>query len=552
MLRRDFLSSLVAGVAAGQALRASSLQVMTIGGTKSVLDYGARPDGRTLNTRSIQRAIDDVFQSGGGTVYFPAGTFLSGRLDLKSRVGLYLAEGSSLLGSTSIGDYHGAADAADASQKHLIYARDAEEVTLEGAGRIDGQGPSFWEPSGKAPLTPDESWADVASHALREKKSGRASPMIRFANCRRVRVNGIQLANSAGWTLHMLNCDDVEITGISIRNPINGPNTDGIDLTGCQNVRVTNCSIVTGDDAICLKSENPMGPEPRLIKNITVTNCRLTTCCNGFKLGTSSEGGFENIVFADSTVYNDPVDFGARVISGIALEVIDGGWIDGVKVSGIKMQRTRTPIFIRLGNRKRVHDYPQHGLRNVMIQDVQATESILASSITGLPGDAVRDVTLANIDIQSVLPSRPEWVGREVPEKESTYPEARMFGMLPTSGLYVRHAHGINLDHLRISAPPHEARPVILFDDVDGVRIVGLTSSAVNGPMPIVSLANARNVTISSTVAPAGTGTFLGVSGDGSANVVLTGDDLHAARHPLVTSSEVASGAVTVNGNSSK
>jgi polygalacturonase len=121
-------------------------------------------------------------------------------------------------------------------------------------------------------------------------------------------------------------------------------------------VRITNCSIVTGDDAICLKSENPMGPEPRLDKNITVTNCRLTTCCNGFKLGTSSEGGFENIVFTDSTVYNDPVDFGARVISGIALEVIDGGWIDGVKVSGIKMQRTRAPIFIRLGNRKRVRN----------------------------------------------------------------------------------------------------------------------------------------------------------------------------------------------------
>jgi polygalacturonase len=90
-----------------------------------------------------------------------------------------------------------------------------QEVTFSGAGRIDGQGPAFWDPSGKEPLPPDESWADVASHELKEKKTGRRSPMVRFANCRRVRVNGIQLANSAGWTLHMLNCDDVEITGVS-------------------------------------------------------------------------------------------------------------------------------------------------------------------------------------------------------------------------------------------------------------------------------------------------------------------------------------------------
>ncbi len=137
--------------------------------------------------------------------------------------------------------------------------------------------------------------ADVASHAYEEKRGGRPSPMIRFANCRNVRVSNVRLTNSAGWTLHLLNCDDVQIAGISIKNPVYGPNTDGIDITGCQNVQVSGCTIETGDDAICLKSENPLGPEPRLVKHVSVTNCTLTTCCNGFKLGTSSEGGFEDI-----------------------------------------------------------------------------------------------------------------------------------------------------------------------------------------------------------------------------------------------------------------
>jgi polygalacturonase len=541
MLRREFVSSLVLGVSAvalGQAAPPA--------GMKNVLDYGAKPDGKTLNTHALQRAIDEVFQAGGGMVYFPAGRFLTGRIDLKSRVGLYLGEGSTLLGSTSISDYHG--DSADPGQKHLIYAKDAEEVTLAGAGSIDGQGEGFWEPSGKPPTPPDQAWNDVASHELKEKKTGRPSPMIRFANCRKVRVTGVRLANSAGWTLHALNCDDVEITRIAIRNPINGPNTDGIDLTGCQNVLVSDCTIETGDDAICLKSENPLGPEPRLVKNIKVTNCRVTTCCNGLKIGTGSEGGFENIEFSNCEVISNTANVAERVVSGIALEVVDGGWIDGIKISGIRMQQTRTPIFIRLEHRKQVHDYPQHGIRGVTIENVQATGSILASSITGLPDDRVGDVTLSNISIENVLVTRPDLISLEVPEKDHAYPEARMFGLLPASGLYVRHAGGLRMDHVTFIARHEEERPTIMLDDVDGAHISALASTAVRGAMPIVSLTNARNVTISGSAAPAGTETFVAVNGSGSANVVLSGNDLRAARHPFTVENGAPRGAVIVNG----
>jgi len=517
-------------------------------GVKNVVDYGARPDGRTLNTEAIQRAIDDVSQAGGGTVYFPSGTFLTGRIDLKSGVGLKLDAGCTLLGSTSISDYHGGEGSVDRSEKHLIYARDAEGVTIEREGRIDGQGPSYWEPSGKAPLPPDQQWADVASHAYQENKTGRPSPMIRFASCRRVRVKGVRLENSAGWTLHLLNCDDVQIVNTTIKNPVYGPNADGIDITGCQNVQVSGCSIDTGDDAICLKSENPLGPEPLLVKNITVTNCSLSTCCNGFKLGTSSEGGFENIVFSNSVVHNNAVPLGERVISGVALEVIDGGWIDGVEVSGIQMQRARTPIFIRLGNRKRANDYSQHGLRNVVIENIQASDTVLASSITGLPGDEVHGITLRNIRIESMMPSRPEWLGRDVPEKESAYPEARMFGMLPTWGLYARHVRDLRLDQLAFTASAPEQRPTVLFDDVDGAQIAGLISRASSGAMPIVRLENSRNVSITDSVAPAGTEAFVGVSGSASGNIVLANDDLRGARRAYQTSSDVPSQAVTIGG----
>lgn len=542
MLRREFLSG--SSLALGLAAAGASPQV-----TKSVVDYGARPDGKNLSTASIQRAIDDAAERGGGAVYFPAGTYLTGRIDLKSRITLYLDAGCTLLGSTSLDDYRGGPGSSDSSGRFLVYARDAEDVAIAGRGRIDGQGQSFWEPSGRAPLPAEDQWADVASHAYKPKQSGRPGPMIRFANCRRASVEGVRLQNSPSWTLHMLNCDDVRIAGLSIKNPIFGPNTDGIDLTGCQNVFVTGCSIETGDDAICLKSENPLGSEPRLVKNIVVSNCILNTCCNGFKLGTSSEAGFENIVFSDSVIFSDSDRYGDRVISGVALEVIDGGWIDGVLVSGIRMQRVRTPLFIRLGNRKRVHNYPQHGLRRVEIENVQASETILASSITGLAGDPVHDVRLSHLRFENVLASRPEWVGRPVPEKDSAYPEARMWGMLPVSGLYVRHATGLRLDNVLLSAASGEARPTIQLEDVDGARIAAMASAPVSGPMPVVSLVQTRNAWISGCEMPAGTSTFAGVQGNESANLLLTGNDLRAARQPVAVTSDVPAHAVALGGN---
>jgi polygalacturonase len=184
-----------------------------------------------------------------------------------------------------------------ANQRHVLFAKDADNITIAGTGRIDGQGPHFWIPSGRKPLSEDDQWAEVTAHAWRKSPSGRASPILEFVNCRWLRIEDVHIDNAAEWTLRPINCDNVFITGVVIKNQNIGSNTDGMDLTGCQNVFVSNCSIDTGDDAIYLKSENPYGGEPRLAKNIVVTNCTLTTCCNGFKLGTATFGGFENITF---------------------------------------------------------------------------------------------------------------------------------------------------------------------------------------------------------------------------------------------------------------
>jgi len=513
--------------------------------------YGAKGDGKALDSAAINAAIDACTGVGGGFVCVPPGIYRCGNVTLKANVTLYIEAGATILGSTNIDDYaphSGLNLKGDADQNHLILAKDAENVTLCGSGRIDGQGSAFWKRSDRAPLPAEEAWADVIAHGW-APNGRRPSPMLEFVNCKGLRIEDLRIEGAASWTMRTMNCEQVVIRGISIKNPNYGPNTDGIDIAGCTNVFVSDCSIDTGDDAICLKSENPYGNQPLVNRNIMVTNCALTTCCNGFKLGTTTQVGFENITFSNSIIYNNAVDLAQRVISGVALEVVDGGWIDGLLVSGIRMQRTRTPIFIRLGNRSKKYENPQHGLRGVTIENIHASESVLASSITGLENMYVEDVTLSSIRIDSVVAGRSDWVNRPVPEIPEKYPEARMFGMLPASGLYCRHVRGLRLSDITFRSPAGEQRPVIICDDVRGMRISGFSSTPTHGEQPVVKLVQCEDAWISQSAAPVGSNAYLAVEGRESKSILLSGCDLRGSKRGIDTSNEVPAGAVAASCN---
>lgn len=511
-----------------------------------VRGYGATGDAKTLDTRAINAAIDACHASGGGIAYLPPGTYLCGTVVLKSNVTLYLEAGATLLGSTSLADYSpqtGPPLSGDANQKHLIFARNAENVGLAGFGRIDGQGRAFWVPSGRATPPPEDHWKDVATYDW--KPTDRASPMLEFAECRNLRIEDVRIENASGWTLRPINCTNVCIRGISIHNPVIGPNTDGIDPTGCRNLFISDCSIDTGDDCICLKSENPYGSDVRVSKNIVITNCVLTCCCNGLKFGTATHGGFENVTFSNSVIYNDDVDLAARVISGIALEMVDGGWIEGVTISNIRMQRVRTPIFIRRGNRTPRPDGAPGSLRGVMIENVHATGAILTSSVTGLPGFDVEDISLSHIRIDSEERGRVEWAEQAIPELPRAYPEARMFGRLPCYGLYCRHVTGLRLRDIDIRAAAGEARPALVFDDVNDLDLDGFRSSDVAGSQPVVKLVGTRAAWLRGCASPAAA-VFLSVHGAASNRILLTGCDLAAAGKSVSLAPEVPEQAVKV------
>jgi hypothetical protein len=518
MHRREMLSA-IAGFAATMGTNISA-QPRGDGTRPSIFNprsFGAVGDGKTKDSPSVQRAIDTCTASGGGMVYLSPGTYLCGTIVLKSNVTLYLEAGATIMGSADINDYQ---------PRHLIYASGAQNVGLAGPGKIDGRGPAFWRRSSRPPVPQDQMWSD-AIHLDWTHTPQHPSPMVEFESCTDLHISDVFLCNAPGWTLRPFDCDRVTISGIVIKNPVYGPNTDGIDPTGCQDLLISDCIIDTGDDAICLKSESLHGAPARLSKNIVVTNCILTGCCNGFKFGTTTFGGFENVTFSNSVIYNDDVPLSSRVIAGIQLSAVDGGWIDGVVITGIQMRRVRSPICLRRGTRHNEQITPQNGIRGVVIDGVHATDAILTSSITGLPGMPVEDVRLSDIRIATVMPGKPEWVANPVPEVPGDYPQSRMFGWLPASGLYARHVNGLSIRNVSFSAPTDEWRPTMLFDDVRSLQCEGLQSTSILKGEPMLHMNSVDGAWVSHAKAPIGSRAL--VKSQSSKDILVTGCDLRGS-----------------------
>lgn len=441
----------------------------------SIVKYGAVGDGATINTSAIQKAIDEASEKGGGKVVVPSGQFVSGSIELKSKVELHLEKGARLLGSTNRLDY--GEDNANA----FINAENQKNVSITGEGIIDGQG------------------AEVVKDLYRLLRSGRLNgkqwdtkrpgeglrpELIEFQRCENIRISGITLKNSAAWVLTLRNSSEIIIDSLTINSTVYW-NNDGIDLVNCRNAWVSNCNIDCADDGICLKSE---GEIDGYCDNITIENCTCRTSASGFKLGTGSHGGFKNITVRNLTVYD-------TYRSAVAIECVDGGFLENVDVRNVIAKHTGNAFLIRLGHRNKDDQYST--LKNIHIENLYAEipagkpdigypiegprqkyqHNVFPASITGLPGHFVEDVTLKNIEIVYEGGGNKEtayfdWKKLdEVTENEAGYPEFSMFGELPVWGLYVRHAKGLTFDNVKISKQGTDYRPAVAFNDVIGLNI---------------------------------------------------------------------------------
>ncbi|MFD2934759.1 glycoside hydrolase family 28 protein [Spirosoma flavum] len=447
--------------------------------TYDIRDFRVKTDSTFLNTKAIQAAINQCYSKGGGEVLVPAGTYYTGTIFLKSNVYLHLSAGAVLQGSYNPANYpeHNILSAKKFGtithnglyldyMKALVIADGANHTGIIGLGTLKGPG------EGKA-------------FQLGLNKDGKPKNIF-FIGCQDVLLEGISILNSAQVTVSISGCERVTINKIYLRSWVNW-NCDGLDIDG-KDVIISNCRIDSEDDALCFKSEYL----DKFCENITVTNCVLSSICNGIKFGTGSRTGFRNITVSNCVIKKGSVN-GYRhwpmppnivytpeetsVNTGIVILGVDGGVVENINISDIIMTDVLSPIFIRVGKRFLNPDKKPSVMRHINIQNIRAeTRSVIPTIIAGLEESPAEDIRLANIRItvpKGVSTDSLKTFPAIIREDVKGYPENRLtFGTkLPASAFYIRHVNGLVLDDVTVTYNESDARPAFYVDDARGIKL---------------------------------------------------------------------------------
>jgi hypothetical protein len=479
--------------------------VLLSGKDYNILDYGAVPDGKTMNTSAIQSTIDAANKNGGGRVLIPEGIYLTGSIILKSNVELHLEEKAVLLGSTNPDDYIKLN-----RWKALILAESQNNFSITGNGHLDGQGRRLALHIDSLFYIGQLDSAQYDFAHMRPDEPMRPQ-LIEFVHCTNINVKNVTLLSAACWVETYENCSNITLDSIKVRSDAYW-NNDGIDIVDCRRVRITNCDINSADDGICLKSVSP----DHYCDSIYVANCVIRSSASAIKLGTASHGGFRNVTIEQIKIHD-------TFRSTVAIECVDGGTLENVLVNGIEALNTGNAIFIRLGDRSRTRDAGI--LRNVAFKNMKVEvaferpdyayeirgpelpffHNIFPSSITGIPGYPVQNVSLENIEIiypgrgNNGLANMPLSRLDKVPEQAAEYPEFSMFGELPAWGFYVRHVEGLMMKNIKLSIDAPDYRRALVFDDVHDLTMQALKISG-DRKSPYIVLHQCENVTTDSDV----------------------------------------------------
>lgn len=441
--------------------------------------FGIKSNGTTLNTNSIQKAIDHINANGGGRLVFYVGRYMTGTIYLKSNVTIQLEEGAILVGSLNPLDYE-----MNYNWTALIFALDQKNIGITGKGVIDGQG--FQVANNLVDLI----HKGVISDPLRyDRPRETIRPQnIYFRGCRNVLIRDITLKDPGSWNQQYDQCRNVTVDGITVDSKSYW-NNDGIDIVDCDSVEVINSYFDAADDGICLKSHSP----DFICQNIYIHNNTVRTSANGIKFGTASYGGFRNIKIVKNLVFD-------TYRSAVTFAAVDGGFVENVIVDSLRSINTGNVIFLRIGERR---PGKKGRMSNISISNVYAEVSakkpdsgynyegpvedqprnISPSSIVGMPDAAVENIRLRNIEIHSPGGGNPAFakVGLDeldkVPELAANYPEFSMFRELPAWGFYLRHARDIDFENVTLVCDKKDYRTAVVLDDVHGAVFTSLEVS---------------------------------------------------------------------------
>ncbi len=461
-------------------------------------DFGAKADGVTLNTASLQAAIDFTSANGGGRVILDKGDYVSGTIYLKSNVTLHIEKDARLLASLNPYDF---IRDPDAKWTSLIFAIKQENIGVTGEGMINGRGfevATRYVDFVHLGLIDDPLGNDRVREIMRPQN-------IHFYKCENITIKGITLKDSASWTHQYDKCRNILVDGIKV-DAKSYWNNDGIDIVDCSDVIIRNCFFDAADDVYCFKSHSEDG----LSENILVENCVGRSSANGIKFGTYTRGKFKHFRFKNMTIYD-------TYRSAITIATVDGAQIEDVIIDSIRSIHTGNPIFLRTGTRN-TNPAQTPYLKDIIIRNMYAEvpldkpdagygyegpvedlpRNTCPSIIAGLPNIRIENVRLENVEIVYPGEADPEYAyagsSKEelaaIEEQETRYPEYSNWKELPAWGFYIRHADGIVFDNVKITVAGKDYRPAIVTDDVNGLRLKNVEiqdSNAEKGKKEIIT-----------------------------------------------------------------
>lgn len=417
----------------------------------NILDYGAIADGKTVSTDAFAKAIAECSEAEGGTVYVPAGTFLTASIVLQSNIVIYFEAGSNVKFVKDKSQYNIIENRWEGREQEvytpLIYGKDLKNVVISGHGQLDGQGHYWW---------------DLFKNDQLEYPRPRFISMI---NCDNVLIEGISLKKSPAWTINPIECHNVTVNKITIKNPPNSPNTDGINPSSCKNVHISNCHVDVGDDCITIKSGTENCEKFVPCENITVVNCTMVHGHGGVVIGSEMSGSVRNIVISNCIF--EGTDRGIRLKSRRGR----GGVVEDIRVSNIIMKDVFCPIIMNLyyfcgegGKEKKVWDknfYPVDKgtpkFRRIHFSEITARDvRNTAVFIYGLPEMPVKEITFDNVTIELAEDAEPA-----VPAM------ADKIKPVTRQGFYCNNTEDIRLSNVRVSGHLGAAFELINVRDIE-------------------------------------------------------------------------------------
>lgn len=485
----------------------------------SITDYGAVGNGETLDTPAIQNAIEACSQAGGGTVYVPSGKYVTGSIFLKSNITLYLDAGAILLGSQEMTDYPLIDSRWEGSSRkthaNLIGGDDLENVAVVGRGVIDARG-EFW-------------WKMLMARELEHPRPR----LISFGRCSNILIEGITLTNSPSWTVHPFHCENVTVSKITIINPANSPNTDGINPESCRNVHISNCHVDVGDDCVTIKSGTEHDRK-RLspCENITITNCTMVHGHGGVVIGSEMSGDVRNVVISNCVFMG--TDRGIRLKSRRER----GGVVEDIRVTNVVMKHVLCPFIMNLyygcgaWGTDKISDksaWPVNEgtprFRRIHFSHITARDvQYAAAFIYGLPEMFVEDVSFSDIHV-SMDPNAEAGDPAMAPDMEP----------MQRAGFFACNARRLRFHNVEIT---DHLGPALILSGAEDADISNCTTQTPN-PASVIYMKNVNNAFVHGCRAMAGTGSFFRIEGSSTQAIVLSGNHMMSAKEAVSLADDV-------------